>query len=207
METNSAKATGPRRFLNRGPAAVNDAYTIECNAPATFNVLANDSDPDNDALTITSVSTPGKGTATISAGRVVYTPAASSCTGVVDSFTYTINDGKGGTSTATVAVTVKAAAVVVPTNTAPVAVDDVFIVPCRNSLVLDVLGNDTDKDGDALTITSVTQPSKAGIAISANGKTLTYNPTGVCFIQDSFTYTISDGKGGTATANVTLIDP
>ncbi len=207
VETNSTKATGPRRFLNRGPAAVNDAYIIECNAPATFNVLANDSDPDNDALTITSVSTPGKGTASISAGRIVYTPAASSCTGAVDSFTYTINDGKGGTATATVAVTIKAAPVIVPTNNAPVAVDDVFIVPCKTSLVLDVLSNDTDKDGDALTITSVTQPSKAAISISANGKTLTYNPTGVCFVHDSFTYTISDGKGGSATANVTLIDP
>ena len=74
-------------------------------------------------------------------------------------------------------------------------------------MVLDVLSNDSDKDGDALTITSVTQPTQAGIAISANGKTLTYNPTGVCFVKNTFTYTISDGKGGTATANVTLIDP
>ena len=207
VETNTTKATGARRFLNRGPVAVNDAYTIACDAPVTFNVLANDSDPDSDPLTITSVSTPGKGTAAISAGRVVYTPAASSCTGTVDSFTYTINDGKGGTSTATVAVTVKAAPVVVPTNNAPVAVDDVYIVPCKTSMVLDVLSNDSDKDGDALTITSVTQPTQAGIAISANGKTLTYNPTGVCFVKNTFTYTISDGKGGTATANVTLIDP
>ncbi len=207
VETNSAKSTGPRRFLNRGPLAVNDAYTIECNAPVTFNVLANDSDPDSDTLTITGVSTPGKGTTSITAGRVTYTPAASSCVGAVDSFTYTINDGKGGMATATVAVTINASVVVVPLNNAPVAVNDVFIVPCRNSLVLDVLGNDSDKDGDALTITSVTQPSKAGIAIGANGKTLTYNPSGVCFIDDTFTYTISDGKGGTATASVTLIDP
>ena len=210
IETNTTKATGARRFLNRGPAAVNDAYTIECNAPVTFNVLANDSDPDNDALTITSVSTPGKGTASISAGRVVYTPAASTCTGAVDSFTYTINDGRGGTSTATVAVTINKAPVVIvvpPTNNAPVAVDDVFVVPCKTSMVLDVLANDSDKDGDALTIISVTQPSKAGIAIGPNGKTLTFNPTGVCFVHDSFTYTISDGKGGTATASVTLVDP
>ncbi len=209
VETNTAKSTGARRFLNRGPVAVNDAFTIECNAPVTFNVLANDSDPDGDALTITGVSTPGKGTSSISAGRVVYTPAASTCTGAVDSFTYTINDGKGGTATATVAVTVNAAPVVIvpPANNAPVAVNDVFIVPCRNSLVLDVLANDSDKDGDPLTITSVTQPSKSAIAISANGKTLTYTPTGACFVNDSFTYTISDGKGGTATASVTLIDP
>ncbi len=210
IETNTTKATGARRFLNRGPAAVNDAYTIECNAPVTFNVLANDSDPDGDALTITGVSTPGKGAASISAGRVVYTPAASTCTGAVDSFTYTINDGKGGTSTATVAVTVNKEPIVIvvpPTNNAPVAVNDVFVVPCNTSVALDVLSNDTDKDGDALTITSVTQPTKAGVAIGANGKSLTYIPTGVCFLNDTFTYTISDGKGGRATATVLLIDP
>ncbi len=210
IETNTAKSTGARRYLNRAPGAVNDAYTIECNVPSTFNVLVNDTDPDGDALTITSVTAPGKGTAAISAGRIVYTPSASTCVGAVDSFTYAISDGRGGSSTATVAVTVKAAPVVVPpppTNNAPVAVNDVFIVPCRNTAVLDVLANDTDKDGDALVITSITQPSKASISIGPNGKTLNYAPTGACFVSDTFTYTISDGKGGTSTATVTLIDP
>lgn len=210
VETNTAKTTGARRFLNRGPGAVNDAYTIECNAASTFNVLANDSDPDGDALTITSVSSPGKGTAVITAGRVVYTPAASTCVGAVDSFTYSIADGKGGTSTATVAITVNAAPIIVPptpTNNAPVAVNDVYIVPCKNSWMLDVLANDSDKDGDTLTITSITQPTKASITIAADRKSLTYVPTGVCFVDDTFTYTVSDGKGGTATATVKLIDP
>ena len=210
IETNTAKSTGTRRYLNRAPGAVNDAYTIECNAPSTFNVLVNDTDPDGDALTITSVSTPGKGSATITAGRIVYTPAASTCVGAADSFTYAISDGRGGSSTATVAVTVKAAPVILPpppTNNAPVAVNDVFIVPCRNQLTLDVLANDTDKDGDSLTITGITQPTKASISIGPNGKSLTYIPSGVCFVNDTFTYTISDGKGGTATATVTLIDP
>ena len=210
IETNTAKSTGTRRYLNRAPGAVNDAYTIECNAPSTFNVLVNDTDPDGDALTITSVSTPGKGSATITAGRIVYTPAASTCVGAADSFTYAISDGRGGSSTATVAVTVKAAPVILPpppTNNAPVAVNDVFIVPCRSQLTLDVLANDTDKDGDSLTITGITQPTKASISIGPNGKSLTYIPSGVCFVNDTFTYTISDGKGGTATATVTLIDP
>lgn len=210
VETNTAKSTGARRYLNRAPSAVADAYTIECSAPVTFNVLANDTDPDGDALSITSVSTPGKGTAVIVAGRIVYTPAASSCTGGTDSFTYAISDGKGGSSTATVTVTINKAPVVVPpapANNAPVAVNDVFIVPCRASMILDVLANDSDKDGDPLTITSITQPSKAGITIGPNGKTLIYNPAATCFASDTFTYTISDGKGGNATATVTLIDP
>jgi hypothetical protein len=89
----------------------------------------------------------------------------------------------------------------------PVAVPDTFIVPCRNTAVLDVLANDSDKDGDMLTITSITQPTKASISIGAGGKTLNYAPGAACFVNDTFTYTISDGKGGSATTTVTLIDP
>ncbi len=197
--------TAPPPPVNNAPVAVNDAYTIACSTASTFNVLANDSDRDGDALTITSVSTPSKGTAAISGGRIVYTPNASTCSGAVDSFTYTISDGKGGTATASVSVTINSN---LPANNAPVAVNDVFIVPCRANAALDVLANDSDKDGDALTITSITQPSKAAISIAANGKSLLYTPSGnACFVNDSFTYTISDGKGGTSTATVTLIDP
>ncbi len=203
-ETSTEQATGLRRYINRSPLASNDAYTVDCSAPTTFNVLANDTDPDGDALSITSVTSPGKGTAVISAGKIVYTPNAASCTGSTDTFSYTISDGKGGTSTATVGVTIKSTA---PVNNAPVAVNDTYIVPCAAKQVLDVLANDTDKDGDALTITSITQPITASISIGANGKTLNYNPGAVCFYKETFTYTISDGKGGTSTATVTLIDP
>jgi outer membrane protein OmpA-like peptidoglycan-associated protein len=206
-EASTAQSTGARRFINRGPSAVNDAYTVDCAAPITFNVLVNDSDKDSDTLTITSVSTPGKGTASISAGRIVYAANATTCGGATDTFIYTISDGKGGTATATVAVTINNTAPPPPTNNIPVAVNDVFIVPCRSTAALDVLLNDSDKDGDALTITAITQPSKSAISIAANGKSLLYTPGASCFVNDTFTYTISDGKGGTATATVTLIDP
>ena len=200
--------TPPPPPVNVAPVAVNDAFTVNCSVASTFNVLANDSDKDGDALTITSVSAPGKGTAVISGGRIVYTANASTCGGAVDSFTYSISDGKGGTATATVAVTINNTTPPPPTNNAPVAANDVFIVPCRATAVLDVLANDSDKDGDPLTITSVTQPTRAAISIAANGKSLLYTPSGsACFVNDSFTYTIIDGKGGRSTATVTLIDP
>ncbi len=200
-ETSSEQSIGARRYINRGPAAANDAYTVDCSAPTTFNVLANDTDPDGDTLSITSVTTPGKGTAVISAGKIVYTPNAASCAGGTDTFSYTIADGKGGTATATVAVTIKAS------NNAPVATDDVYVVACGNAQTLNVLTNDTDKDGDPLTITSITQPKTPSISISGDGKSLNYTPGAFCFTKETFTYTISDGKGGTSTATVTLIDP
>jgi hypothetical protein len=73
------------------------------------NVLGNDSDPDNDPLTVTGTSVPANGTAVVNPNNTItYTPA----TGYsgLDSFTYTISDGNGGTATATVSITVNAAA-------------------------------------------------------------------------------------------------
>ncbi|MCB0079359.1 MAG: cadherin-like domain-containing protein, partial [Caldilineaceae bacterium] len=69
-------------------------------------VLANDSDPDGDALTISITSQPGHGAATVNNLQIVYTPNADFVGS--DSFTYTIVDGKGGNATATVTVTVSA---------------------------------------------------------------------------------------------------
>ena len=203
-ESTSEQSLGARRYINRGPAAVNDAYTVDCNVPTTFNVVANDSDLDGDTLTITSVTAPGKGTAVISGGKIVYTPNAASCAGGTDTFSYSIADGKGGSATATVAVTITAT---LPANDAPVAVNDSYVVSCVNAAPLNVLVNDSDKNGDALTITSITQPRTGVISIAGDGKSLNYAPGSSCFLQEAFTYTISDGKGGTATATVTLQDP
>jgi Bacterial Ig domain/OmpA family len=195
---------GEKRFTNAGPVAVNDNYRVACGSSTSFTVLTNDTDVDGDPLTITSVSTPGKGTAVISGRSIIYTPAAGACSGT-DTFTYTITDGKNGTSTATVTVTVDPVTAV---NNPPVAVPDRFVVSCQQGTSLEVLGNDTDKDGDTLTITAVTQPSKgSSVRISADGRSLIYSGGLTCFRDDTFTYTISDGKGGTSTTTVSLLDP
>ena len=128
------------------PSAVDDAITVDFESAATvIDVLANDSDPDNDTLTITAVSTPMHGTAVISAGGVSYTPMAGYSGS--DSFTYTISDGRGGTATASVNVTVNPAA---ESNQAPVAVDDDGGVLKGLRTDIDVLANDSDPDGDPL---------------------------------------------------------
>jgi hypothetical protein len=67
----------------------------------------------------------------------------------------------------------------------------------------DFTGNDTDADGDTLTITSVTNGSHGTAVLNGNG-TVTYTPAANYNGSDTFTYTISDGHGGTATANATL---
>ena len=203
-QTSASDTLGTRRFLNRAPTAVNDNVTAACGAVATFDVLANDTDPEGDALTITGVSNPGRGSAVISSNKIAYTPNPATCSAGADTFTYTISDGKGGASTATVNVTLQSAAV----NEPPIAVDDTFTVRCGASATLDVLANDRDPNGDPLRITSITAPQQGSrVSIAADGKSLLLAPAILCFSTDSFTYTISDGRGGVSTAKVTLIDP
>jgi hypothetical protein len=102
---NTAEVTSPP---NSSPTANDDSLTTVADTSITANVLANDSDPDGDTLTITSITDPANGSATSNGnGSVTYTPDP----GFVgsDSFDYTASDGKGGSDTATVSVTVEAA--------------------------------------------------------------------------------------------------
>ena len=114
-------------------------------SPVTVDVLANDTDPDGDPLSIQSVSVPAHGAATIVAGKVVYTPSATYVG--PDSFTYTIDDGHGGTSSATVTVDVQ--------NRNPIANADTLLALSGIAANVDVVANDTDPDGETLALLSV----------------------------------------------------
>jgi hypothetical protein len=163
-------------------------------------VIANDSDPDGDPLVVQSVTMPLNGLATIVGNTVVYTPA----TGFsgVDRFAYTINDGRGGTASAFVTVTVAPAP-----NQPPIAVTDNGAI---NQTEIFVLANDSDPDGDPLTIIAVTQPidaisgAQAG-TVAITGSSVTWTPPAGFLGAATFTYTISDGRGGTATATVNVV--
>lgn len=193
-------ATGDKRFLNRAPVAANDAYTVDQNSSAnSLDVLANDSDADGDALRLVSVGTPAHGSAQVSGGRVSYTPA----TGYSgpDSFAYTVADARGATATAQVAVTVRA------NNRAPNARDDFAVSLPATPLLVSVLANDDDPDGDALTITAVTRPELGSCEIV--GSQIRFTPPGnVLNRTTTCRYTVSDGRGGSATATLSVfIDP
>ncbi|WP_143479030.1 Ig-like domain-containing protein, partial [Pseudomonas aeruginosa] len=131
-------------------------------------------------------------------GNVVFTPNAN-YNGPA-SFTYTVSDGNGGSSTVTVTVNVGAV------NDAPVAGNDIASTPINTPLTnIPVLANDSDVDGDSLTVTSATlnNPAQGSVSINADG-TLNFTPaanvTGAVVIG----YTVSDGKGGTANATLTV---
>src|SRR3972149_6729263 len=87
------------------PNAADDTATTSLNRAVAIPVLANDSDPQGDSLSIERVSTPGHGTATLNPdGTITYTPASGYAG--TDAFTYTVSDGHTGTDQASVTVVV-----------------------------------------------------------------------------------------------------
>ncbi|HEX8113424.1 MAG TPA: Ig-like domain-containing protein, partial [Kofleriaceae bacterium] len=174
------------------PTAVDDSAVMNEDTTAMVNVLANDSDPDGDVLTATITTPPAAGTASISAGVITYHPAANY--NGTDAIGYTVNDGHGNTASATVHVAIN------PVEDPPSAQHDFLTVAEDGSGTIDVTANDTDPDGDALTVVSFTQPSHG--ASSFTGNVATYTPTPGYTGSDELEYTISDGHGGTSTASV-----
>jgi hypothetical protein len=279
---------------NRNPTAANDNASTSQGMPVEIDVLANDADPDGDALTITAVTTQASGTASIiNAGKKVRFTPASGFSGSA-TFGYTIEDGNGGSATAGVTVAVSAGSRVVnanwttpedtplhnsplagpgecldpsilsvtqpahgtvvilqegapcpvgpravrftpeanfvgttsfaytgidwdgvpasgtvtiavtPVNDVPTVANDNATTMAPNAVVVPVLVNDTDIDGDNLTVTTVTQPANGTATITGSGKTVTYTPPAGFSGTAQFGYTVSDGHGGSASASVTV---
>jgi len=182
--------------VNDPPVAVNDTKTTNEDTPVTIFVLSNDTDVDGDVLTITSTTNPTNGTVVVNAdGTITYFPTLNF--NGSDTFNYTIKDGNGGSSTATVTVAV------LSVNDLPVAVNDTKTTNEVTPVTISVLSNDTDVDGDVLTITGTTNPTNGTVFVNANG-TITYSPTLNFNGSDTFDYTVSDGNGGLSTATVTV---
>ncbi len=185
----------PEPEKNSAPIAKDDSATTPYETEVEIDVVANDSDVDGDALSIKSYTTPTNGTVKKSDGKLVYTPNDGFSGD--DSFEYTITDGEDEDS-ATVTVTVEE-----KSNNAPVAKDDSATTPYETEVTIDVLKNDSDEDGDALTIKSHTAP-KNGTVKESDGK-LVYTPNDGFSGDDSFEYTITDGEDDdSATVVVTV---
>ena len=199
---------------------------------ASGNVLANDSDADaSDVLAVSAVNGSAAnvgsavagtyGTLTLNAdGSWSYVPNAAANALAVgetgsDSFTYTVSDGHGGTAITTLSLTVTGA------NDGPVAVADAATTGENTTASGNVLANDSDADAsDVLTVSAVNgSAANVGSAVAGTYGTLTLNADGSWSYvpnaaanalavgetgSDSFTYTVSDGHGGTAITTLSL---
>ena len=182
---------------NRLPVAGADSATTVAPNPITrIPVLANDSDPDGHTLTVVGASTPGHGTATVASDRkaINYKPAAGYSG--TDSFTYTISDGHDGTAQGRVTVAV--------TNSAPNALADNATTIAGKVVRILVLANDSDPERHVLTVAQVTAGFNGTVTRAVDLKSVTYTPATGFVGNDSFSYTASDGYGGTAQAQVNV---
>jgi len=283
--------------INNAPVAVDDSATVNEDATVLVDVLANDTDVDGDTLSITSFTQGQYGSVTREGDSLRYAPNTEFRE--IDSFEYEINDGNGGTDTATVNIIVNItsalqnlysfnysetsgefdfsftlitegvyvfetsqyiepcdtvmymydsnnnliamndnyidsyATIVIKlspgdyilsveeknlqllnttftiylksdteVNDTPVAVDDTVTVNEDSTVLIDVLANDTDADGDTLSITGFTQGTNG--TVTQEGDSLRYTPNPNFYGSDSFMYEISDGNGGIATAIVSI---
>ncbi len=182
--------------INDAPLAKNDNVNTKYETKVTINVLENDRDIDGDNLTIKSVTEAKNGNVEIKDGKIEYTPNSGFSGN--DLFNYQIKDSNGANSTGTVNIIVES-----KPNTPPVANEDSVKTDEDKEITIDVLSNDSDNDGDSLTIKSVTEP-KNGTTKIYNGQ-VEYIPNSNYNGDDSFTYTIEDSSKATATAKVNIV--
>jgi CshA-type fibril repeat protein len=205
--------------VNDAPLTTDDIIVVNEDTPVNGNALNNDTDVEGDTLTVTqftiagvsgtftagdTATIPNVGTIVVNAdGTFTFTPDAN-YNGMVPVITYTVSDGNGGTDTGDIKITVTAV------NDAPLAVDDIVSTPEGAVATGNVLTNDTDSEGNTLSVLSftidgttypagsiVTLPNVGTIIVNADGSYIftplnNYNGT-----VPTIDYTVSDGNGGT----------
>jgi ELWxxDGT repeat protein len=176
--------------------AISDSFLGIEDTVLTGDVSLNDSDVDGDTLTYTPLGGPYPGVVLNADGTFTYTPPAN-FNGLFG-FEYTVSDGQGGSANAGVVINVAAV------NDAPVGVDDAASTAFNTPVVIDVLANDSDVEGDILAAGGVTAPANG--TLSNVGATITYTPNVGFSGTDSFTYRPFDGtvQGNVTTVTVTV---
>jgi len=189
--------------VNDDPEGTDQSETTNEDTPVTVNALAGATDVDGTpSLASCTDGTIGTTAPGPNPGEVVYSPTAdlnspADLGGSSDTFTCNIVDGDGGSDTITVSVFVN------PVNDNPSASDDTATVDEDNNIDVLVLANDSDIDGDAISLVSCDNGNN-GTTTEING-VVTYSPNLNFYGTDTFTCTISDGAlQSTSTVTVTV---
>lgn len=188
---------------NERPVLGKDSARVDEDQSVEINVLSNDNDPDGDALRITSVEGLTNGVATINAleNRITYTPNPDY--NGTESFLYRVTDDNGGNAVQRVNVTIDAVEDEVEPNLRPTLGKDNVSLIEGETRQINVLSNDSDPNGDALSVTQAWSATHGTTTVNADN-TITYTPDAGYFGADSFYYQASDNRGGLATQVVNV---
>lgn len=183
-QSNAFKYTYVPPTTNTPPTA--SPLALSTQEDSSLTGLLNGNDPESQPLTYTITSNPSRGRVNLlnaATGSFVYTPNTN--VNGIDTFTYVVNDSVNTSGTATVTITVS------PVNDAPVALADNAVTNEDTPVVISVLTNDSDVDGNTLSVSTVRGASHGTTTITGN--TVRYVPAGNYYGNDTFTYDISDG--------------
>jgi hypothetical protein len=187
---------GGVRYLRLYDPLTADSQSVSLNEDTSAAITLTGSVGNGGALSYVITSNPANGTLTGVAPNLVYTPNPNYFG--PDSFTFKTLYGMASSAEATVSITVNAV------NEAPVAVADAATTVRTTAVNIPVLANDSDADGDTLTVSAVTQSANGTVTIANDGTSVSYRARSGFIGTDTFTYTISDSHTGTATATVTV---
>ncbi len=179
--------------VNQPPVAQADTVFATDGEPVLIDVVANDSDPDGGILSLVRVSGTASTEVSITEGQLLFRALAGAQ--AVESVTYVISDGQGGLATNRV---------FVAHNQSPVAASENLYAQVGQVTRLEVLNNDTDPDGDVLRVSAVVPPAKGIATISEDGRAILFTYGSAVPAPTEVSYSVSDAKGGTATARVSL---
>ncbi|TWT37656.1 Peptidyl-prolyl cis-trans isomerase A precursor [Posidoniimonas corsicana] len=203
-QTNVARVTIVVNGVQDVPVTMEDAYDVDedgvLTVDAAAGVLANDTDPEGDAITVELVDGPTHGTLSLMEdGSFTYTPDGDFSGS--DSFTYRASDATATSGPVTVTLTVN------PVNDAPSATSEAYSVDEDSTLTVDaatgVLVNDSDVESGSLTAVLKTDAANGTLTLMDDGS-FTYTPDADFFGTDSFTYAASDGDLESTEVTVTI---
>ena len=190
-----ATVGGGVRYLRLYDPLTADSQSVTTNQNTSVPITLTGSVGNGGAISYVVTSNPSHGTLSGVAPNLIYTPATNYSG--PDSFTFKTVYGSAFSSEATVSITVNSGA-------APIAQADAATTTRNTTVNIPVLANDSDPDGDTLTITAVTQGANGTVTITNGGTRVSYRPKSGFIGTDSFTYAVSDGTGNTATATVAV---
>ncbi len=174
---------------NDPPTAFDDSDTTNEDTCVDVNATTNDTDPDNDPLTVLNFTDPAHGSVTDQGNGVLrYCPDDNWCGGT-DTFDYNVSDGNGGTDIGTVTITVFCA-----DNDPPVANDDETTTTEDVCIDVNVTTNDTDPEDDILRVVWISEPSYGIVTLNDNNQSINYCPNLNYCGDDTFEYNVSDGQ-------------